>query len=73
MSINIKNYSAALSSFYQEVGNWKFAKDTNSETIAENIKILKEKARLLQIELNELPPSMVRPQLVEHIQKALAL
>ena len=73
MAINIKNYANALSAFYQEVGNWKFAKDTKSEKINENIKALKEKARLLQIELKELPPSMVRPQLVEHINKVLAL
>lgn len=73
MAININNYSAALSAFYREVGNWKFAKDTNAENINEAKENLKEKARLLQIELKELPPSMVRPMLVEHINKALNL
>ncbi|MBQ7820523.1 MAG: hypothetical protein IJ341_12615 [Bacteroidales bacterium] len=73
MALDVTSYTNALSSFYKEVGDWYFAKNANDKNIKNIVASLKEKARLLKIELNELPPSMVRPQVIEHIEKVLTL
>lgn len=70
MSLNFNNYLNALNSFYQEAANWSYNKATSEK---QDNSSLKKKARALQKEIKKLPPDMVRPQVVEHIEKALSL
>lgn len=72
MPIDYTNYTTALTNFYKAAAEWKFSSSTSTGDSNELLHTLKEKARLLQIELKELPPSMVRPLVVEHIEKALS-
>lgn len=73
MKLTYDSYISALSAFYQAALVWKNANDANSETKDTNLKLLKEKAKILQEELKKLPSSMVRPMVLEHIEKALNL
>ena len=70
--MEFNNYMNALTAFYREAAFWKYEKDTG--TVEDSrLKALKEKARALEKELKKLPPEMQRPQVAEHIQKALSL
>ena len=62
----------ALSAFYSEAAYWKF-ESTTGEVSKDRVKNLKKKARELEKEYKSLPPEMQRPQVAEHIHKALSL
>lgn len=66
------SYMNALSAFYNEAAHWKFESATG-EVSKSRIKTLKKKAKTLEQEYKKLPPEMQRPQVAEHIQKALSL
>jgi hypothetical protein len=70
---NFKSYLDCLSAFYNNLANWAYCKNTGAENIGEQVKKLQSSARLLREEIKKLPPDMVRPQVVEHIEKALSL
>jgi len=70
MSLNFNNYLNALNSFYQEAANWSYSGATSKK---QDNSSLKKKAKALQKEIKNLPPDMVRPQVVKHIEKALSL
>lgn len=65
-------YMNALSSFYDEASYWRY-ESTVGELKPGRVSTLKEKALLLEKEYKKLPLEMQRPQVAEHIQKALAL
>ena len=71
MTIDINNYTNALTNFYKAAAEWKFACNTNNEKNTEFLKELKKKALLLREELKHLPIDMQRPMVLEHIEKAL--
>lgn len=73
MSININNYTVALTNFYKAAAEWKFAVNTNGENSGKLLETLKNKALLLKEELKKLPLDMQRPLVSEHIEKALNL
>ena len=74
MTNDFSSYLKALQDFYSEAAWWNYAKQTN-DTEEENkrLKIMKEKAQILQSELNKLPADMVRDGVQDHINKALSL
>lgn len=67
----IPRYSRALASFYYALADYKMAKRYEADDTQEALKTLKNKAILLQNEVEKLPPSMVRPDLVKHIEEVL--
>lgn len=73
MSLNFDSYLAALNAFYQEAAYWKYETITETGDKSNRLKSLQKKAKQLNNELKKLPPEMIRPQVVEHVQKALSL
>lgn len=69
----VQRYSRALASFYHAVADYRMAKRYDADDIQQSLANLKEKAILLQNELEKLPPSMVRPELVKHIEEVLSV
>lgn len=70
---NFNAYLNRLSAFYNDLAYWRYSKDNMSEENEKYTIKVKESARLLREEIKKLPPDMVRPQVVEHIEKALSL
>ena len=70
--MKLEVYTNALSAFYTEAAHWKFENSTGTAS-NERVKSLKKKAKTLEQEYKKLPPEMQRPQVAEHIQKALSL
>lgn len=66
-------YLNKLSSFYNDLAYWRYSKDNMAEDNEKFTIKLKNSAKELQTEMKNLPPDMVRPQVVEHIEKALSL
>lgn len=71
---DFSSYLKALQEFYSEAAWWNYAKQTNDKD-EENkrLKVMKEKAQILQSELKKLPSDMVRDGVQDHINKALSL
>lgn len=67
------NYIKALQQFYSSLAYWRYNKDTNGDNADDKINEVKKCANILKNEIKKLPPNMVRPQVVEHIEKALNL
>lgn len=67
----VQRYSRALASFYHALADYKMAKRYEADDIQEALETLKNKAVLLQNEVEKLPPSMARPDLVKHIEEVL--
>lgn len=59
--------------FYNNLAIWRFSSDSKANDTEEKLTVLKNSARNLMNEIKNLPPDMVRPQVVEHIEKSLAL
>lgn len=70
---NYNSYLNSLSAFYNDLANWGYYKNISSDEKNNYVEKLKNSARILQNEIKNLPPDMVREQVVEHIEKALAL
>lgn len=70
---NFNNYIAILNRFYSDLAYWRYAKDTNGDDLEDKLSALQKSAFLLLNEIKNLPPDMVRHQVVEHAKKALAL
>ena len=68
------SYLNALQEFYSEAAWWNYAKQTNDKA-GENkrLKVMKEKAQILQSELKKLPEDMVCNGVQDHINKVLSL
>lgn len=71
--LNFNNYTNALSEFYTAAAYWKYSSSTDKKGEEEYYNDLKKKAVRLQNEMKNLPPDMVRPQVVKHIEKILSL
>lgn len=74
MDPDFSSYIKALQEFYNEAAWWNYAKQTNDKA-GENkyLKVMKEKAQILQSELKKLPEDMVSDRVQDHINKTLSL
>ena len=71
---DFSSYLKALQEFYSEAAWWNYAKQTNDkDEESKRLKVMKEKAQILQSELKKLPSDMVRDGVQDHINKALSL
>lgn len=74
MAQDFSSYLKALQDFYSEAAWWNYAKQTNDkEEEISRLKVMKEKAQILESELKKLPSDMVRSGVQDHINKALSL
>lgn len=70
---NLNSYINALNKFYTSLAYWRYSKDTKSDDLDNKKEELKNNAKSLKNEMENLPPDMIRPQVVDHIEKALSL